>query len=482
MHFAHLPPFCRVAGIIAPTADSRIRFEVWLPSSGWNGDFDGAGNGGFAGSIEYGQLADAIRSGFAAAATDTGHRGGATDASWALGHPQKIIDFGYRAMHLMTVDAKAIARAYYGASPHESYFAGCSNGGRQALMEAQRFPDDYNGIIAGAPANYWTHLLAAGAWMSRAMLKNPADYIPPNKLPAISAAVLAACDARDGVRDGILNDPRRCHFNPSSLLCRRHDSSECLTAPQVATLKKIYAGVTDSRGERMFPGYMPGGELGSNGWATWITGPAPEKSLSYTFSSQFFSNLVYDNRAWDFRAFNFGSGAALADRKFAGILNATNPDLSAFKAHGGKLVLYHGWDDTAIPAPNTVNYYESVIRRMGAPTAHSFVRLYMIPGMQHCGGGPGITIFGAWASGARQSAKDSMFSALEQWVTQGVAPAALIASKYPASREATHALNPTRPLCPYPEIASYKGRGSTDAASNFACTVERGFRPARHEP
>lgn len=468
-HFQSLPRFCRVAGVIEPSSDSKIRFEVWLPSAGWNGNFDGAGNGGFAGSIQYGSLADAVQNGFAAASTDTGHEAGDTNATWALGHPQKIIDFGYRAIHLMTVDAKAITGAYYGVPPHESYFASCSNGGRQALMEAQRFPRDYNGIIAGAPANYWTHLLAGAIWLSQAMYDNPASYIPASKLPAISRGVLAACDSRDGVKDGVLNDPIQCHFNPATLLCRNGDNDDCLTAPQIETLKKIYGGAVDSSGKRIFPGYLPGAELGGNGWATWITGPAPEKGLQFIFGTQFFSNMVFNKPEWDFRTFNFNSDVRLIDAKFAPILNATNPDLSAFKAHGGKLILYHGWDDPAIPAPNTVNYYESVIAKMGRPAVEQFTRLYMVPGMQHCGGGPGATAFGASVAGAKLPPEVSIFAGLEGWVERGVPPAKIIAAKHSKPADSASGVEMTRPLCPYPEMAKYLGHGDTNRAASFAC-------------
>ncbi len=467
-----VPAFCRVAGVIKPTVDSDIRFEVWMPSRNWNGRFDGVGNGGFAGSIGYAGLAAALRAGFAAASTDTGHEAGVTDARWALGHPQKIIDFGYRAIHLTTVTGKAIVRSFYGAAPHWSYFASCSNGGRQALMEAQRFPDDYNGLIAGAPANFWTHLLANAVWVSQATLDNPASYIPPDKLPAISHAVLAACDAQDGVKDGILNDPRLCHFNPEMLLCHGADSDACLTAPQIAALKKSYAGPSNHEGQKIFPGFMPGGELGPDGWATWITGPAPEKSLQFAFGTQFFSNMVFDNPKWNFQALNFGADMRLTDRKLGPILNATNPNLTAFKAHGGKLILYHGWSDSAIPPLNTVNYYKSVVARMSRQSTEAFVRLYMVPGMQHCGNGPGSSSFGAGPSTDANPA-DSMFGALEDWVEHGVAPRTIIAAKYANPSDPGSGVEMTRPLCPYPDVAKYKGSGDIDQAANYVCTIER---------
>ena len=468
--FAKVPPFCRVAGVIRPTPDSDIKFEVWMPSQNWNGKFDGVGNGGFAGSIGYGGLAAAVRAGFATAATDTGHEGGGTDARWALGHPEKIVDFGYRAIHLTAVTGKAIVQSFYGVAPKWSYFASCSDGGREALMEAQRFPDDYDGIIAGAPANFWTHLLAEGVWNIQATLDNPAGYIPADKLPAISRAVLAACDARDGVKDGILNDPRQCHFNPETLLCKGSDSSSCLTAPQVAALQKIYAGPSDRGGRKVFPGFLPGAELGPNGWETWITGRAPRESLDYAFGTQFFSNMMFDNPKWNFRTLNYDADMRLTDQKMGPILNATNPDLSNFKKHGGKLILFHGWNDPAIPALNTVDYYRSVVAHMGLRPADRFVRLYMVPGMQHCGGGPGPDSFGAYMA-SDADPQHSMFSALERWVEHDKAPRSIIASKLADPSRPASSIKMTRPLCPYPEFAKYKGKGDINDAASFVCTM-----------
>ncbi len=466
-----LPAFCRVVGVIRPTPDSDIKFEVWMPSQNWNEKFDGVGNGGFAGSINYGGLAVALRAGFAAASTDTGHAASAIDARWALGHPEKILDFAYRAVHLTTVTGKALVREFYGDAPRWSYFASCSNGGRQALMEAQRFPDDYNGVIAGAPANFWTHLLAAAVWNIQATLDKPASYIPPGKLPAISQAVLAACDARDGVKDGILNDPRQCHFKPETLLCKGFDSMACLTAPQVVALNKIYAGASNRTGKNVFPGFMPGAELGPNGWGLWITGAAPEKSLDFAFGTQFFSDMIFDSPSWNFRTLNYDSDLILTDQKMAPILNATNPDLTTFEKHGGKLILYHGWNDAAIPALNTVDYYRNVVARMSLRSANRFVRLYMVPGMQHCGGGPGAGSFGVDPS-ENAGPEHSMFSALEKWVEHGKAPRAIIASKNADTSNPSSSIQMTRPLCPYPEVAKYKGRGDTNKAANFACTIE----------
>ncbi|HXI90590.1 MAG TPA: tannase/feruloyl esterase family alpha/beta hydrolase [Blastocatellia bacterium] len=468
--FKQLPAFCRVTGVIKPTADSDIRFEVWMPSTGWNGKFQGIGNGGFAGTITQPALAAAVSRGYAAASTDTGHT--TTDATWALGHPEKIVDYGNRAIHEMTEKAKSIVSAFYGNGPKRSYFASCSNGGRQALMEAQRYPNDYDGLIAGAPANYFTHILTGFAWNLQATLNDPASYIPASKLKAVETAALAACDARDGVTDGVIDDPTKCSFDPSVLLCKGADSEACLTEKQIVAIKKIYAGPRTSTGEQIIPGFVPGGETGPGGWLAWITGAGSNKGLQFFFATQTFANMIYNNPAWDFKTFNLDKDSKLADEKLASSLNATDPNLKAFKARGGKLILYHGWSDAALPPVNTINYFQSVVSKMGQRDAGSFIRLFMVPGMQHCGGGPGPNSFGAVVTSGQSDAQHDMSIALERWVEEGAAPDQIIASK----RQGIDAKSPitrTRPLCPYPQVARYKGTGSTDDASNFVCTIEK---------
>jgi feruloyl esterase len=464
-----VPAFCRVAGVIQPSSDSEIQFEVWMPASGWNGKFQGVGNGGFAGAISYGQLAIALERGYATASTDTGHVANGADANWATGHFEKITDFGYRAIHETTQNAKAIVKAFYGSDAKRSYFSSCSNGGRQALMEAQRFPADYDGIIAGAPANAWTHLMSAAVSDMQA-LSDAASYIPAAKLPAIESAALAACDASDDVKDGVLEDPSRCHFDPSVLLCKDQESDACLTAPQVAALKKIYAGLRNSKGERIFSGYSPGGEAQPGGWGPWITGTAPEKSLLFAFSTHFFASMVFNDPAWDFKTFQPDRDVKIADDKTAGALNATDPDLSRFKQRGGKLILYHGWSDAAIPAQNLIDYYRSVSSKMGAAATDSFVRLYMVPGMQHCGGGAGPNSFGQ-EPGATGDPQHNIASALERWVEDAAAPGPIIATKYKTGANPASGVVRTRPLCPYPQTAQWKGAGSSDDAANFVCAA-----------
>ena len=314
--YKELPAFCRVTGVIKPTSDSDIKFEVWMPSAGWNGKFQGIGNGGFAGSITYRGLAGALSRGYATASTDTGHSG--PGAGWAVGHPEKLVDYGHRAIHEMTVTAKAVIKTFYGDQPKRSYFAACSNGGRQALMEAQRYPNDYDGIIAGAPANYFTHILTGFAWNMQATMSDPGSYIPASKLKALDAAVVSACDAGDGVTDGVLEDPTQCRFDPSVLLCKGAESDECLTEKQIAALRKIYAGPRNAKGELIIPGFMPGGETGTGGWALWITAAKPGGSAQYFFSSQAFANMVHNNPAWDLKSFELERDGKLADEKLGG--------------------------------------------------------------------------------------------------------------------------------------------------------------------
>ncbi|MGB2662768.1 MAG: tannase/feruloyl esterase family alpha/beta hydrolase [Candidatus Acidiferrum sp.] len=466
--YRQLPAFCRVTAVAKPTMDSDIRIEVWMPAAGWNGKFRGQGNGGFAGEMDYRALGVAILQGYASAATDTGHAGDSGDARWALGHAEKIVDFAYRAIHQMTSVGKEMATAFYGETPKQSYFSDCSNGGRQALMEAQRFPDDYDGVLAGAPANYWTHLLSSALWDAQATALDPASYIPSSKVPAIADAVLAACDTEDGVKDGILNDPRHCHFDPATMLCKASDSDSCLTQPQVTALKKLYEGPRDSNGKQIFPGFMPGGENGEGGWPLWITGPAPEKALLFAFNYGYFADMVYGKADWDYKKANLEDAVKASEEKFGNVLNAVETDMQAFQARGGKLIIYHGWSDAAISPLNTINYYTSVVEKMGKPQADSFVRLYMVPGMQHCGGGPGADVFGQYGISPVRDPQHNLYMALEQWVETGVAPTTVIASKLEGKGPAAK-VKMTRPLCPYPQEAKYQGSGDTNDAANFVC-------------
>lgn len=458
-----LPPFCRVAGVLKPSVDSEIRFETWMPLAGWNSKFQGIGNGGFAGSITYAGLADAVRNGYAAASTDTGHQASGIDAGWALGHPEKVIDFGHRAIHVTAVAGKAITTAFYGAKPTRSYFNACSNGGRQALMEAQRYPEDYDGIIAGAPANNWTHLLGLAVSNMQATASNATAYIPQSKLAAIQTAALAACDKADAVEDGVVGNPEGCRFDPGALACSGAESDKCLTSDQLKALRKLYDGYRDAKGKLLYPGYSPGGEAEQGGWGPWITGNAPEKSLLFAFGTGFYRNMVFSDPNWDYRKFT-DADFKTAVAKTASMLDSTDPDLRRFKARGGKLILYHGWCDAAIPAQAVIDYYQSVQKKMGAKTTGEFVRLFMVPGMQHCGGGAGPNSFGQLGV-AQADARTNISAALEKWVETGAAPEEIIAVRKTAGGVRT------RPLCAYPKVARYKGSGSTDEAANFECAA-----------
>ena len=437
--YKDLPEFCRVAATLRPSSDSDIKVEVWLPTSGWNRKLQVVGNGGWAGVISYSAMADAVRAGYASASTDTGHVGGS--GSFALEHPERLIDFGWRSEHEMTVKAKAVVQAFYGSAPRLSYWNGCSTGGRQGLKEAQKFPDDFDGIIAGAPANR----TALALWAAFAVLKEPAAYIPAGKYPMIHQAVLNACDARDGVKDGLIEDPTRCGFDPKVLLCKGADGPSCLTAPQADAARKLYTAATNPRtGQELFPSLVPGTELG---WGVLAAGPDPSANIF-----DHFKYVVFKDPNWDWRTFDFDTGIARAARPENEVMNATDPNLKPFFAHNGKLLMYHGWSDTNVATLNTIKYYKSVVDTVGAKSTDN-VRLFLEPGMGHCGGGEGPNVF-------------DKVGALEQWVEQGKAPDRIV-----ASHSAEGKVDRTRPLCPYPQVAKYKGAGSIDDASNFSCAM-----------
>jgi feruloyl esterase len=436
--YKDLPAFCRVAATLTPSSDSDIKVEVWLPASGWNGKFQAVGNGGWAGVISYAAMAEAVRGGYASASTDTGHVGGT--GQFALGHPEKLIDFAWRSEHEMTVKAKSVIQAFYGSAPRLSYWNGCSTGGRQGLKEAQMFPDDYDGIIAGAPANR----TAISLWIAHAVLKDPASYIPPAKYPVIHQAAVAACDARDGLADGLIGDPATCSFDPTVLLCKAGDGPSCLTAPQVEAAKKIYSPAVNPRtGKEMFQSLVPGTELG---WGVQALGPEPSQNIYDQFRY-----VVFKDPNWDWKSFDFDKDVVRGDQPENLIMNATNPDMKKFFSRGGKLLMYHGWSDPAISALGTVDYWNKVGKVVGAQAIDSFVRLYLVPGMHHCSGGPGPNEF-------------DLLTALENWAEKGVAPAAVI-----ATHKTDGKVDRTRPLCPHPQVAKYTGSGSVDDAANFRC-------------
>ena len=438
-----LPAFCRVALTLTPSSDSHIEMELWLPAENWNNKFEAVGNGGWAGSIQgFAQMQIALREGYATSGNDTGHKG--ADPAFSLGHTEKLVDFAYRANHEMVLKSKALITAFYGKAPKLSYWNGCSTGGRQGLMEAYKYPDDFDGIIAGAPANYQTHLHAWDMMVATTIRKDDQHFVSAAKLNALNKAVLAACDAMDGVKDGLLNDPRKCHFDPATLACKAGHTDDCLTPTEIEAVKLVYSSAKKKNGELIFPGKEPGSEYQ---WAQILNTANPPAMLSQGS----FQYATYQDANWDWRKFDLDRDTAAADEKF-GYVNAP-PDLAAFKNHGGKLLLYHGWNDTAISPENTVNYYEAVLKKMGGKQ-DNWVRLFMEPGMQHCQGGPGPDQFNKMAI-------------LERWKETNIAPDMILASHVTGN-----GIDMTRPLCPYPQVAVYKGTGSTNDAANFSCKMQ----------
>jgi feruloyl esterase len=434
-----LKAHCRAAIVLAPSSDSHIEMELWLPeASDWNGKFQAQGNGGWAGSITFPAMAQALKEGYATASNDTGHTGG--DPAFGLGHTEKLVDFAWRANHEMTVQSKAIINAYYGKASKLNYWNGCSTGGRQGLMEAQKFPADFDAVIAGAPANFQTHLHAWDMNVATTAIKDGQMFMTPGKLATLNKAVLAQCDSLDGVKDGLLNDPRKCKFDPGVLLCKGPDSDACLTAKQVEGAKLVYAAAKKKNGEFIFPGKEPGSELV---WTQLNPAKTPVSLILGTFQV-----ATYQDANWDWHNYDLDRDVSAADEKF-GYVNAPY-DLSAFKAHGGKLLLYHGWNDTAISPENTINYYQNVLQKMG-PKQDSWMRLYMVPGMNHCQGGVGPDQFNKMA-------------VVERWRESNTAPEQIIAEHVTGA-----SVDMTRPLCPYPQVAAYKGTGSTNDAASFTC-------------
>lgn len=465
----HLPPFCRVQGVSRPSPDSDIVFEVWLPHADqWNGKFLSSGEGGYVGQLNYtrngldGGLDEVLRRGYATASTDTGHR--ASDPMWAAGHPERVIDYLYRAKHLVTVAAKGIVTAHYGRPARRSYFSSCSNGGRQGLLEAQRYPDDFDGIVVGAPWNYQSHSNAGFAWNSQA-LSAPGAAIPPVKLAAVNAAALAACDARDGLADGVISDPSRCAFDPAVLLCKGPDTNACLTGPQLAALRKIYAGPANPRTKAaIFPGFAIGGEAG---WTNLV------KDLSATgLHKGYFSNLVFENPAWDVRTFDFDRDVAHADEKIGRLGNAVSVDYSEAIRRGVKIIQYHGWNDQTLQPAYSPQYYEAVMAANGGLDAtRRFYQLYMVPGMTHCYMGPGASSFGGVGQQLppTRDAQHDLQAAMERWVEDGIEPSGLVATKFVDEAPATRAIKLTRPLCLYPTVPKYRGSGDPSDAASFVC-------------
>jgi feruloyl esterase len=437
-----LPVFCRVAATLRPSSDSDIKIEVWMPASGWNGKYVAVGNGAFNGSIAYPAMTAALARGYAVSSTDTGHTG--NSGSFAAGHPEKVIDFGWRAVHEMTAASKQIIAAYYGSAPQHSYWNGCSAGGRQALKEAQRFPADFDGIIAGAPGLDWTGRAAQAVRIAKALEQADAR-LTAAQAQLVHRAALEACDAKDGVKDGVIDSPPTCRFDPGVLECKSgSDDPSCLTAAQVSTVRSIYSPMVNAKTRREIAGLAPGSELGwtDRGWSA---------SARATGLDQF-RFLVFNDPAWQLTMFEGDRDAARAEEMDRDTINALDPNLKPFIDRGGKLIQYHGWSDPQISPGASTQYYTRVLEALGGRSnVERSYRLFMAPGMAHCSGGDGPNTF-------------DMLAALEHWVERGQAPDRILASHATDDR-----VDRTRPLCPYPQVAVYSGSGSTDAAENFAC-------------
>ena len=442
--YSHLPAFCRVAGTLRPTPDSDIRFEVWLPASNWNGKFVGVGNGVWAGAITYFSMVEPLSLGYATAATDDGHQGNPLDASFAASHPEKLTDFGHRAVHETTVTAKALIAAFYTKPANRSLFVSCSTGGRQGLMEAYRYPQDYDGISSMAPANPMVPLMVSSLWTGEATLKDEASHIPPPKFTLIHKAAVEACDAADGVKDGIISQPGACHFDPAVRQCKSVDQPDCLTPAQVAAVRAIYQGPRNPRtGKAIFPGFSPGSE---SMFPIQTAGPEP-----FGAAFTYMKDLVFKDPKWDFRSFDYDKDVTLALQAGSTQLDVPPTGLDSFLGGGRKLLLSHGWADGLIPTQSTIDFYTELKAHVGAKKADG-ARLFLIPGMGHCAGGDGPFVFNA-------------ISTLDNWVQTGHAPERIVVSNPPGAPART------RPLCPHPQEAVYSGSGSTDDEKNFKCVL-----------
>ncbi len=448
-----LPTFCRVKG----TAAGSIGFEVWLPTQGWNGRILSVGNAGFGGVQPLNSLAEGLRKGYAVSGNDTGHQGG--DPAW-MKDPVKVRLWGHQATHLVTGPTKALVAAYYGSPARYAYFEGCSTGGAQAMEEAEFYPTDYDGVVAGAPGMSYAHLMMSFLWGLKAA-DPPGALIPADKLQSLHAAVLAACDGDDGLKDGLISDPQACRFDLASITCKPRDApmAQCLTPAQAQTARLIYQGPRNSAtGASIYPGFAYGSEAG---WGP-IQGP-----LAKAFAIPLLRLMVYGDPAWDGRSFDWDKDVAEIDRKVGPDITALSPDLGAFRVHGGKLLIYQGWGDQLNGQTLPIDYRQQVIDRLASKgrAAHAeqdvdgFMRVFMAPGMGHCGGGPGFTTFDA-------------LSAVQAWVETGDAPDQILASRTSPAAPAAGQQD-IRPLCAYPKSARYTGSGSAADPTSFKCVVSK---------
>ena len=438
--FSALPAFCRIAATLNPSPTSDIRMEIWMPIAGWNGHFRGTSPNGLGGVLNYNAMAVGLTDGFAVASTDTGHQGG--DMAW-MRDPDKLTDFAGRAMHETTAAAKTLATSYYGTAPTYSYMIECGGGSAAALHEVQKYPADYNGVVVGGHAAHLTRQIFGQLWLWIATHPNGVAILPAAKLSVLHEAVLDRCDMLDGVKDRMLEDPTKCTFDPREVACKADDAANCLTVPQVEAVQKIYAGPRNPRtNEQIWSPLFRGSELD---WSFFTESASPIGIATGAL------RMILDDPQWDYRSVDFDRHVAAADRSAIARVNASNPDISAYLQRGGKLILSGGWNNALVPAGAVLDYYKNVEATVGLEDTRQGVRLYMVPGMIECNGGPGTDTF-------------DLLGVMRRWVEKGQAP-----NDVPASRVERGRVVRTRPLCPFPQVATYRGSGSTDDASNFVC-------------
>jgi len=472
-----LPAFCRVVASVKTAPGSDVGVEVWLPLQGWQGVFHGNGNGGFGGVLAsgYGPMTAGLRRGYATAVTDTGTSPATPlEGDALIGQPQKWRDWGRRSTHAMTVAGKAIAAAFYGAPVRRAYYTGCSTGGQEGLIEAQYYPDDYDGILVGAPVinRTWGH--GAVLWDDLAANLRPGHRLSDLKLRLLGNAALARCSAAGSGLGGdpFVADPKACRFDPGVLACRDGDRNDCLTAQEVATARAFYSGPVSKAGRPLFHGWLPGSEAtGQFDWAFLQSRPDDQPPFVSLFKWVF-------GRDWDWSGFQVERDMARVDAALGPVVNdATRGNLRAFRARGGKLIIYHGWADSLVPPDQTVAFYDRVARDAGGVAqAQGFARLFMVPGYSHCGGGAGPDVFNSATGSAvpppSTTPQHDLFAALADWVEAGTAPRQVVATRY-ADRSPAKGVAMQRPLCAYPAKAWWRGAGDTNAAASFVCSTSK---------
>lgn len=454
--YANVPAFCRVRLHLTPSADSDINSEVWLPLTGWNGKYVGIGNGIWAGEISYSQLAAPLGRGYAAASTDTGHTGTGLTADWAVGHPERLVDFGHRAVHVTTQAAKAVVRAFYGRGPELSLWDSCSTGGRQGLMAAYRFPEDFDAISAMAPANPMTGLMVQSMWAGWQAQRWEAP-LTPQVLGTVHAAAVRQCDALDGVSDGVIGRPLSCGFRPAEMVCREGQSEGCLTQAQASAVQSLYRGVDAADGTHLRPGWPIGSEMQL---LVLTMGAEP-----FPVATSYFRQLVFAGQpGWDWRATAYADYLAAARRHGGDLFDVPPDGLDAFFARGGKLLLSHGWGDGLIPATNTLDFHHALYNALPAARAEQQLRLFMAPGMDHCAGGSGPSEF-------------DTLGTIDAWASGGPAPSRIVATRpvqgfgMPGQPPPQPRAPMSRPLCAWPLVEVYDGTGDPMQAASFTCAL-----------